>query len=106
MPAERRLPTRRLRNSASHSGPVTRSAIQRDRTLGPPPLPEDVFHPGPTTPVVAGSREVSTEPSTPSSPTLGTRGYRRALQRQRSAYFVQAVLQYDRAENDLQPWFW
>jgi hypothetical protein len=48
--------------------------------------------------------ETRTEPSTPTSSTIPYR--RRGLQRERSALFVQAVLQYDRAENDLQPWFW
>jgi hypothetical protein len=48
-----------------------------------------------------------TEPSTPTSPTLHTRAHRRrALRREPCARFVQAVLQYDPADNDLQPWYW
>lgn len=51
-------------------------------------------------------RELSTEPSTPTSPTLHTRAYRRALGRQRAAGPVRAVLHYVRTENELQPWLW
>jgi hypothetical protein len=53
-----------------------------------------------------GSREVSTEPATPSSPTPSVETNRRALRRERSERFVHAVLHYSRAEDDLQPWFW
>jgi hypothetical protein len=107
MPAERRLRNRHLRNSGSHFGPVTRPNILGQSTPDPLPPPLDVFVTRvATTPVHVATREISTEPSTPTSPTLYTNGYRRALQRQRSAHFVQAVLHYDRTENDLQPWYW
>ena len=55
-------------------------------------------------PLADVAEEIKTEPSTPISHTRAYR--RRALQRERSAFFVQAVLQYDRDENDLQPWYW
>jgi hypothetical protein len=96
MPAQRRL---RTRNPIPHLGPVTRSSFHSQNA--PDPLPSDTFDPGSTTP--EAYREVSTEPS---SPTLHTRAYGRALRRQRSARFVHAVLHYDRFENDLQPWHW
>jgi hypothetical protein len=109
MPVERRLRNRRLRNSGSHFGPVTWLNIQRQSTPDPLPPPLDVFVTRvASTPVHAATRQVGTEPSTPTSPTLHTKAYRRALQRQRqrNAHLVQAVLHYDRTENDLQLWYW
>ena len=49
---------------------------------------------------------VKTEPSTPESPTLLTRGYRRRLRRQSSVCFTKAVLHYDQSVRDLKPWYW
>jgi hypothetical protein len=97
MPPQRRLLTR---SSYPNQGPITRSFTQNHRAADSSMSMPDFS----TTPVA--SREVSTEPTTPTSPTLDTRGNCRALQRERSAAFVQAVLHYDRSENDLQPWFW
>ena len=91
MPPQRRL----LRSSRPSGGPITRTFTQTAD-----PLPSV-----PTTPIA--NREVPTEPSTPTSPTLDTHSYRRTISdRRHSAAFVQAVLHYDRSENDLQPWFW
>ena len=96
MPPQRRLLTR---SSRPTEGPITRAFTRNQRTADPLPLLNV-----PTTPVAI--REVSTEPSTPTSPTLDTHGYRRALWRQRRVASVQAVLHYDQSEKDLQPWFW
>ena len=57
--------------------------------------------------ILSPTRDISTEPTTPTSPTLRTSGYRRrALRREPSADFLQAVLHYDRAKNDVRPWYW
>ena len=87
---------RRLRNPSL----ATSNRRQRSPILAP----ENVFDNNHATP--AGTTDVSMEPVTPTSPTIGTRAYRRALQRQRSAHFVHAVLHYNRAGNDLKPWYW
>jgi hypothetical protein len=96
MPAQRRL--RRRSSGFPTTGPVTRSGIRRQLDSLVPSL--DVF----TTPTA--NSEIGTEPASPTSPTLHTKAYRRILRRERSALFVQAILQYDRSEDDLQPWLW
>jgi hypothetical protein len=92
MPAQRRQ-TRRLRRSGAVSVPFSNLVA---------PTPSDAQN-TPTSPA-----ETEVAPSSPSSPTLQTRHYnrRRALRRERSVFFVHAVLHYDRIENDLQPWYW
>jgi hypothetical protein len=49
---------------------------------------------------------IKTEPSTPESPLI--RPSNRNLRREPSVHLfhVQAVLHFDRSENDLQPWHW
>jgi hypothetical protein len=93
-PAACRL--RRLRNPSL----ATINRGQRSPIL----TPDNLFDVNQATPT--GTRDVSMEPATPTSPTMGTRASRRGLQRQRSVHFVHAVLHYNRAGNDLQPWFW
>jgi hypothetical protein len=103
MPADRRRRSRRLCRSYTISFPA--------HDLVDPKTPElSVLDPSPDTPAtptrLSQAELPKTEPSTPTSPTLHTRGYRRALRRERSAQFIQAILHYDRVENDLQPWHW
>jgi hypothetical protein len=102
MPAQRSTYPRRRSNPESR----TSLATQRNgRRLQPADsLEPGIFHDDVATPV--GSREVSTEPATPPLPILGSRSYRRALRRERSARFVHAVFHYNRSSNDLKPWFW
>ena len=84
----------------------------RDVTLNPVVGPDSPSTPAQNSldfalnvlPLADVAEEAKTEPSTPISHTRAYR--RRALWRERNALFVQAVLQYDREENDLQPWYW
>ena len=105
MPPQRPAARRRsLRNS--------RSLTANHRQRSPAPIsisiPESVFTAAANTESTAtiGSREVSTEPATPSSPTPATGTNRRALRRERSMRILHSVLHYSRALDDLQPWFW
>jgi hypothetical protein len=103
MPVNRPRRSLRLRRSDTTAFLTLNSMDPSTPDLSAPP-PD-----APTTPVRQSQIDpLKTEPSTPTSPTIHTRGYRRALARERSARFVsvQAVLHYDRVENDLQPWYW
>jgi hypothetical protein len=109
MPAHRYHVCRSGRVLRSHT--VTRNLLDPrtpDRELSARTASPDT--PTLTTPTGQTQMETElpkTEPSTPTSPTLHTKGYRRAaLRREQSAQFVQSVLHYDRVENDLQPWYW
>jgi hypothetical protein len=102
MPPQRRPRTRRSRNTVPNPAVPPDFHVHAHATPDPLPLALDV--PQWTTNSV---EETKTEPTTPTSPTLHTQAYRRrALRRERSARLVNAVLHYDRAENDLQPWYW
>jgi hypothetical protein len=108
MPAHRVRRSLRLRRSDTVSV-LTRNLVDPgtlDRELSARAASPDTLTL--TTPTGQTQTELpKTEPSTPMSPTLHTKGYRRAaLRRERSAQFVQSVLHYDRDENDLQPWYW
>ena len=103
MPPQRPAARRRsLRNSRS----LTANHRQRSPAPISVSIPESVFTANTESTATISSREVSTEPATPSSPTPATRTNRRALRRERSVRLLHSVLHYSRAEDDLQPWFW
>lgn len=113
MPAQRpqrltRAYTRLLRSSHTSIGVEAPSSPERRQiTLQLPSYSNDLFGltPSFTTPTKEALNElVRTEPSTPDFPSFGGR----TLRRERSVHLfdVQAVLHYDRGENDLQPWHW
>jgi hypothetical protein len=114
MPAKRQTRAQtRLRNACSMSLIGPGIGAERPRSPQPPPWEDiDLFGTSPSNSFDTPTREAlldpaRTEPSTPDSPS--NRAARdRTLKRERSVHYfdVQAVLHFDRSENDLQPWHW
>jgi hypothetical protein len=110
MPAQRLTRSKTLMLRSSRSPALAGSGVpvsNGNRQSSPEILLwEGVFTPSFTTPT-RETEIIKTEPSTPDLPSLGMT-FGRALRRERSVRFadVQAVLQFDRDENDLQPWMW
>ena len=116
MPAQRQTRAQtRLRNSRSMAfiGPGVGIEVERPRSPQPPPWEDiDLFGMSSSNSFTTPTREAlldptRTEPSTPDSPS-NRAAQDRTLKRERSmhSFDFQAVLHFDRSENDLQPWHW
>jgi hypothetical protein len=100
---------------SSRTSVVVEPALRPERRETTPQLPpsdDDLFGltPSFTTPTrsEAPNELIPTEPSTPDFSFFGTKAHDRTLHREKSVRLVdvQAVLHYNRGENDLQPWHW
>ena len=100
MPPQRRA---RSRRTPTHSSAMANPPPQTDLPAPAPPE-EPLLRLNVLDSTPSHWREISTEPATPTSPTLSTRAW--ALRRERSVDIPHSVLHYDRAENALQPWYW